>query len=248
LAIIRGAEPFFLPAGRRGVLLVHGFTGSPSEMRLMGEFLQQRGFTVLGPRLCGHGTNAAEMADTAWPHWYCSVEDGYHLLKAVCDDVAVVGLSMGGLLALKLASEYRLRRIVSLNTPIFIADRRLPLLPLVRVFRNFIPKRRRQAAVDSCYNIGYDQTPLDSLSSLLELIKEVDGLLPVLGAPTLIVQSRKEHTIRPESARHIYDRLGSPDKKLVWLERSGHVVTLDVEHQEVFEMVADFLTIDETKA
>jgi carboxylesterase len=244
LAILRGAEPFFMPGGRQGVLLVHGFTGSPSEMRLMGEFLQQQGFTVLGPRLCGHGTSAAEMADTAWPHWYSAVEDGYHLLKAVCDDIAVVGLSLGGLLSFKLAGEYPVRGIVSLNTPIYIADRRLPFLPVVRMFRNFMPKRRRKTtAVDSCYSISYDKTPLNSLSSLLELIKEVDGLLPQIGTPTLIVQSRNEHTIRPESASYIYDRLGGEDKKLVWLERSGHVVTLDVEHQLLFETVAGFLAI-----
>jgi len=246
LAIIRGAEPFFLPGGRQGVLLVHGFTGSPSEMRMMGEFLQQQGFSVLGPRLSGHGTSAAEMADTAWPHWYSTVEDGYHLLKAECDDIAVVGLSMGGLLAFKLASEYPVRSIASLNAPIYIADRRLPFLPVVRVFRNFMPKKRRQTAVDSCYNISYDQTPLNSLSSLLDLIKEVDGLLPLLDISTLIIQSRNEHTIRPESAQYIYDRLGSQDKKLLWMERSGHVVTLDVEHQELFATVADFLMIDNT--
>lgn len=246
MAIIRGAEPFLLPAGRRGVLLVHGFTGSPSEMRLMGEFLQQRGFTALGPRLCGHGTSTAEMAGTSWPHWYSAVEDGYHFLKAVCDDVAVVGLSLGGLLALKLASEYPVRSIVSLNTPIFIADKRLPLLPLVRLFRSFMPKKRRPLAVDASYSISYDQTPLNSLGSLLELIKEVDGLLPQIDASTLVIQSRREHTVRPESAEHIYDRLGSPDKKLVWLERSGHVATLDVEHRELFEIVADFLALDKT--
>ena len=84
------------------------------------------------------------------------------------------------------------------------------------------------------------------MSSLLDLIKEVDGLLPLLDISTLIIQSRNEHTIRPESAQYIYDRLGSRDKKLLWMERSGHVVTLDVEHQELFATVADFLMIDNT--
>lgn len=246
MAILRGAEPFFLPGNRHGVLLVHGFTGSPSEMRPLGEFLHQQDFTVLGPRLCGHGTSAIEMADTRWPHWYSSVEDGYHVLKAVCDDIVVVGLSMGGLLAFRLATEYLVHKIVSLNTPIFLADKRLPLLPVVRLFRSFMPKERREMDVDPKYNIHYESTPLSSLSSMMELIRQVDNLLPLIDRPTLIVQSRNEHTVRPESALHIHDRVGSSDKRLHWLERSGHVATLDVERHKVFEIIADFILENET--
>ena len=242
MPIISGAEPFFLPGGNKGVLLVHGFTGSPSEMRLMGDYLNRLGYTVLGPRLCGHGTSVEEMARTAWPHWYSGVEDGYHILKSITDSVDVVGLSMGGLLGLKLAAEYPVSKVIALSTPIFIAEKRLPLLPIYRLFRDFIPKRRRRLPVDQKYSVNYDTTPLSSLSSLLALVKHVDSLLPLVKAPTLVIQSRSEHTVKPESAEHIYDRLGSLEKRLVWLERSGHIVTLDIEREKVFECVAGFLT------
>ncbi|MCX7779789.1 MAG: alpha/beta fold hydrolase [Negativicutes bacterium] len=241
MAIIRGAEPFFLPGGEHGVLAVHGFTGSPAEMRLLADYLHRLGYTVLGPRLCGHGTSAKEMAATAWTHWYSAVEDGYHYLRSFCQEVSVVGLSMGGLLALKLANEYPVAKVVAIAAPIYIKDRRLPLLPLYRLFRSYVVKVRKRFDVDPIYSIGYDETPLSSLASLLELIKHVARQLPGITAPALVIQSRAEHTVRPESAEFIYKRLGSGEKKIIWLEKSGHVVTLDLEREAVFEHIAAFL-------
>ncbi|SDN12778.1 carboxylesterase [Dendrosporobacter quercicolus] len=241
LVILKGAEPFLLPGSKQGVLLIHGFTGSPSEMRLLGEFLQKLGYTVLAPRLCGHGTSAAEMAETKWPHWYDAVQDGYHLLQGLCTEISVVGLSMGGLLSLKLAVDYPVSKVACLSAPIYIADKRLPLLNLVRMFRNFVPKKRRRLEVDPLYSVCYDQTPLSSLSSLLALIKHVNQQLPDMDKPVLIMQSRREHTVQPKSARHIYDRVGSSDKRLIWLEKSGHIITLDVERDLVFKQIKNFL-------
>ena len=148
-------------------------------------------------------------------------------------------------MALKLAAEYPVGRLVSLAAPIYINERRLPLLPLYRLFRNYAPKKRKKMEVDPQYNIGYDETPLASLSSLLALIKQVDSLLPSVTVPVLIIQSKNEHTVRPESASHIYRSLGSREKKLIWLTKSGHVVTLDNEREQVFAEVARFLKGDE---
>lgn len=240
MAIIPGAEPFFFPGGNKGVLLVHGFTGSPSEMRLLGEYLHTLGYTVLGPRLSGHGTSETDMAQTGWQHWYSDVEDGYYLLKSVCQEVYAAGLSMGGLLTLKLAAEYPVTKLASLSAPIFLADKRLPLLPIYRLFRGYVPKRRRKMDVADRYNVSYGQTPLASLQSLLELIKHVEALIPEVEAPALVMQSRNEHTVLPESASHIYDRLGSRDKEIVWLDRSGHVITLDIEREHVYRTISDF--------
>lgn len=241
LAIMPGAEPFFLPGGETGILIVHGFTGAPSEMRLVGNYLNNLGYTVLAPRLLGHGTTPEEMAKTSWLHWYSSVEDGYHILKGSCRQVAAVGLSMGGLLTLKLASEYPLTKIALLSTPIYIANKRLKLLPLYRVFTNFVEKKRKRlpAEVEE-HSISYDLTPLTSLSSLLKLIEHILQLLPSLTVPTLVMQSKREHTVEPQSAQYIYDNLGSTDKKLVWLNKSGHIITLDAERELVFEEIGRF--------
>lgn len=242
MALMPGAEPFFLQGGEKGVLLVHGFTGAPSEMRLAGEYLNKMGYTVFAPRLPGHGTTPEEMAKTAWPHWYDSVEDGYHLLAGICTSVAAVGLSMGGLLTLKLASEYSLSRLAVISAPIYIANKQLKLLPLYRMFTNFVPKKRKRLLdVGEQYSITYDVTPLSSLSSLLELVKHVTRLLPSVTVPALIVQSTNEHTVEPESAQYIYDKLGSTEKQLIWLNKSGHIVTLDLERDYVFQLLGQFL-------
>jgi carboxylesterase len=241
LAILKGAEPFFYPGSERGVLLVHGFTGSPSEMRLLGEFLRQQGYTVYGPRLPGHGTHPLDMEQTNWRQWYGAVEDGFHLLSTACQEVSVVGLSMGGILSLLLASEYPVKRVVSLSAPIYIADDRLKWLNVYRMFRRFAPKRRRKLAVAPEFSVGYDQTPLRSLASLLELISHVKRRLSSVKVPLLVIQSKAEHTVRPESAEYIYGQAGSAEKELVWLEKSGHIITLDIERAVVFQRVADFL-------
>lgn len=243
MAVIHGAEPFLFPGGEQGVLLIHGFTGSPSEMKILGEHLHTQGFTVLAPRLCGHGTHVRDMNSTSWPYWYASVEDGYHLLTGLCRDIAVVGLSMGGLLALKLAVEQPVTQVAVLSAPIHLYEKRLPLLPLYRLFRSYEPKRKKNfPGVDPAYNVSYDHTPLASLESLLAFIKHVDKLLPLLEVPLFIAQSRAEHTVRPESAQHIFDRAGSKEKELFWLEKSGHIITLDVERMKLFAALDNFLS------
>ncbi|WP_094603752.1 Carboxylesterase [Sporomusa silvacetica DSM 10669] len=242
MAIMPGAEPFFLPGGETGVLVVHGFTGAPSEMRLAGEYLNSLGYTVLAPRLSGHGTTPEDMAKTTWPHWYSSVEDGYHVLNGICSNIAAVGLSMGGLLTLKLASEYPVSKLAVLSAPIYIANKRLRLLPLYRMFTNFVSKKRKRLPDrGEEYSISYDMTPLSSLTSLIHLINHVDTLLPSVTVPALVIQSKKEHTVEPESAQYIYNKLGSTDKRLVWLNKSGHIITLDTEREYVFQEIGRFL-------
>ena len=245
LAIMEGAEPFFLPGGVCGVLLIHGFTGSPAEVRMLGDSLHKEGYTVLAPRLSGHGTTVERMAKTKWPHWYSTVEDAYHILKATCSNITVIGLSMGGLLALKLATEYQVDKVVSLSTPIFIADKRLEMLPVYRMFLDFIPKKRKKYAdIAPKYSVGYTATPLSSLSSLLNLIEHVDRILPTVKVPLLIVQGRQDHTVQPRSAEYIYDMVASQDKTLLWLEKSGHLVTIDIEREKIFREVSEFLHKD----
>ncbi|HWR37910.1 MAG TPA: alpha/beta fold hydrolase [Patescibacteria group bacterium] len=238
-----GAETFFLPGSRPdGVLLVHGFTGSPSEMRLIGEYLNRAGYPVLAPRLAGHGTTVEEMARTDWRHWYASVVDGYRVLSGHCRQIHLVGLSMGGLLALKLGRELPVSRVACLSAPVYINDSRLRFLPFYRLFRSYAPKRRRVLpGVDPRYLVHYDRTPLRCVASLLDLIRDVTRLLPKFSAPLLVVQSQGEHTVKPESAQYIYDQAGSQEKELCWLQKSGHLITLDTERETVFTRVLEFL-------
>lgn len=211
-------------------------------MRLLGEFLAEQGYTVLGVRLAGHGTSPEDMLHTDHHQWYSSAEQGLQRLQKECEKVFVIGLSMGGILSLYLASLYKVAGVVSLSAPIFISNRKLPLLPVYRLFRTYEPKPRKPLPVDPLYNVSYDRTPLRCITSLLALIKMASLRLVQIEAPVLIVQSRAEHTVKPESAEYIYRHVTkAAEKKLLWLYKSGHIVTLDKERDVVYEAIRDFL-------
>ncbi|HEX8952534.1 MAG TPA: alpha/beta fold hydrolase, partial [Polyangia bacterium] len=144
----RDSQPFSFGSGARGVLVVHGFTGSPFEMRLLGEDLAGRGFAVDGVKLAGHAGTTSELAQTTWHDWYRSASDAVDRLRARVGGarVAVVGLSMGGLLALELARQRRgdLAAICVMSAPLWLPPQAerfsqvMARLPLVR--RLALPK------------------------------------------------------------------------------------------------------------
>ncbi len=242
--ILKGAEPFLLPGSTKGVLLIHGFTGSPSEMVLLGNDLYRQGYTVLGTRLTGHGTSVEEMAITDWHEWYHSACDGYYLLRGICSEISVIGLSMGGLLAMRLGIDFPVKKVVSLSAPIFIAnEKNLRLLPpkersvgrYQRKNRRFLPELAER------YMVSYNRMPLLSVHHLLDVINDTKKILPKLDKPILIVQSDNDHTVNPKSGQYIYDHVGSREKILYKLSLSGHLVTLDIEHDKLFREIKRFL-------
>lgn len=242
--IINGAEPFLLPGGSKGVLLIHGFTGSPSEMILLGNYLYRQGYTVLGVRLNGHGTTVEEMSHTDWHQWYHSACDGYHLLRGICSEISVIGLSMGGLLAMRIGRDFPVKKIVSMSAPIFIAnERNLRFLPPVErsVGRYQRKNRRNLPELAKRYNVSYSQMPLVCVHQLLDVIKETKKMLPEITKPILIVQSENDHTVKVESGQYIYEHVQSEEKELLQLKLSGHLVTLDIEHDKLFEEIELFL-------
>ncbi len=242
--ILKGAEPFLLPGSSKGVLLIHGFTGSPSEMILLGNYLYKQGYTVLGVRLAGHGTTVEEMAHTSWKEWYHSACNGYHLLRGICSEISVVGLSMGGLLAMQIGFNFPVKKVVSISAPIFIAnERNLRFLPPVErsIGRYQRKNRRSMPELAKRYNVSYSKMPLTCVHQLLNVIKYTKAILPDLKKPILIVQSENDHTVKFESGTYIYEHVGSEDKELFKLSLSGHIATLDIEHDKLFRKIEDFL-------
>ena len=242
--MIEGGNPFFMGGGSSGVLLVHGFTGLPAELFLLGEFLNRQSFTVLCPRLAGHGTDENNLMRTTKDDWFNSVLDGFHILRGVCEKIFVVGHSMGGLLTLKLAAEKNLSKIVTLAAPIFIDDGLgLKNLPPKEFCGNacIIQPRRKLNDVPQAANEVYKKTPLISVHELVALINDAKNFLPQVTAPILIMHGEDDHTAQPRSARFIMDNVGSPDKKIITVPNSGHLLPLDENRDFVFDSVLNFL-------
>ena len=243
--MIPGAQPFLMNGGSTGVLLVHGFTGLPVELFLLGKFLNQQNFTVLCPRLAGHGTNEQDLMRTTKEDWFNSVLDGFFILNGICDEIFVVGHSMGGLLTLKLASEQKISKIVTLAAPIFIDDGLgLKNLPPKEFCGNacIVQPRKKFDNPDlpSEVNEVYKKTPLISVHELVELIDDVKNLLPNVKNPILILHGEDDHTAQPRSARFIMDNIGSKRKFITTVANSGHLLPLDDNRDFVFDEILNF--------
>jgi carboxylesterase len=242
--IIPTAEPFFFPGGPIGCLLVHGFTGTPKEMRWMGEYLAKKGYSVLGVRLAGHATHPADLLRLRWQDWLASVEDGWNLLRGVTPDIFMIGLSMGGILSLLFASQYPVRGVVAMSTPY-----RLPkdqLLRFARVFSLFLPTLPPRPSdwhdhEAERVHVCYPKTPTRMIPELRSLLAETRTALPKVSAPVLLVHSRQDGDIPPENMELIYQDLGSADKQMLLVENSGHNIPRDAERERVFRAAHEFI-------
>ncbi|MDP8923946.1 MAG: alpha/beta fold hydrolase [Chloroflexota bacterium] len=246
--IMAGAEPFAHPGhGDVGALLVHGFTGTPYEMRPVGEHLAQRGIGSEAVLLRGHGTHPDDMLAARHTDWIADVEAGLDRLSSTYRRVFLVGLSMGGTLVLNVAARHstdpRIAGVVSIAAPVRLEDWRLRI---VRWGCRVVPwqvwgrpdiKDRR--AWDR--HVGYKRFRTRTVLELLALMNETLVLLPSVTQPLLLLHARQDHVVPPNNAPLIYGLVGSQDKQLVWLDNSYHVVTVDFAAPVLNEAIARFV-------
>lgn len=242
--IRRGAETFFLKGGAEGVLLIHGFTGSPAELLLLGKFLNAAGFTVLGVRVAGHATNENDLMNTTQENWFNTVLDGWSILSGVCEKIFVVGHSMGALLALKLSVTKKIDKLVTIAAPMFIDERfdvsQLPPREFCGV-ETILQPCRRLKNVPPAVNQVYRKMPLISVHELFDLLESVKKILPKIETPLFILHAKDDHTARPESANFIFENVSSEILQIKFFEVGGHLLPLTESREEVFAEVEKFL-------
>jgi carboxylesterase len=234
-------EPFFWEAGPTGVLLLHGLTATPAEVRLLAQALHQAGHTVMAPLLPGHGTRPEDLNEVRWRDWAWEAEQAYHFLATHCDRVFVGGESTGGVLALHLATKHaEIAGLLCFAPAIQMA---LPTSELVRLYvaaplMEAIPKKN---VGTNPYWQGYKVNPLWAGVELVRLGREVRRNLAQVRQPVLVVQGRHDETIDPASGQIILEGVSSEMKELYWMAESGHVILLEEERDKIARLTLDFI-------
>lgn len=235
-------KPFYFKAGKRAVLLLHGFTGSSSDVRMLGRFLEKKGYTSLAPHYKGHGVPPEELIKTNPDDWWKDVLKAYETLKEDgYEEIAAIGLSLGGVFSLKLGLQVPLKGVVTMCSPMTMrtTDKMFEgVLKYAADFKRFEGKKEHQIETE-IEEIRKQGMP--SLSELQKLISDVRGDINLLYSPVLVVQSKNDEIIDPQSAHIIYNEVESLNKELIWFEKSGHVITLDQEKNELHEVIYKFL-------
>lgn len=235
--------PFFLPGGEPGILLIHGFLTAPDEVRPLGEALARAGMTVSGIRLRGHGTTPEDLAAVHWQDWVADVRAGLAELRRQRQHLGIAGVSLGAALALYVAAEEPVERVVAFATPGGFAFHGLPpgwLSHLARVIP-YLPKigsDMHDAAARRARFI-YRRIPLRAVAELGSFLLAMDARLPDVRVPTLLVHARHDHAVPPRVVRQVAARLGGP-QQLLWLERGGHTVVLDLDRERAWQAAREW--------
>jgi carboxylesterase len=243
VALVAGAEPFHHDGGPVGVLLCHGFTGSPGSLRPWAEHLAQGGLTVSLPRLPGHGTRWQEMQVTGWDDWYATVEKAFSALSERCEQVFAMGLSMGGALALRLAEQHgtAVAGLVLVNPAVVLTDRRLAVLPAVKHVVPSLKGITDDIKKEGVTEGGYERTPLRALDSMRKGLRVVQNDLPRVTQPLLMFRSPEDHVVPSASGRMVLARVSSTDIEERLCEDSYHVATLDNDAPRIFDGSMEFV-------
>ena len=243
MPVLPGAEPFSHSGGPTGVLLCHGFTGSPQSLRPWAQFLADAGLSVSLPRLPGHGTNWQEMAHTRWEDWYAEVDRAFDQLREDTSQIFVMGLSMGGCLALRL-SELRgdaISGLVLVN-PSLTADTRLfALLPALKLVVPSVKGIASDIKKPGVTEAGYNRTPLKAAASLPGLWRVTRAELGKVSQPVLAFRSQDDHVVGPASLELLRAALPAGQLEVRPCPDSYHVATLDNDAQAIFTGSLEFV-------
>ncbi|MCP3741587.1 alpha/beta hydrolase [Rossellomorea sp. BNER] len=235
-------KPFTFEAGPRAVLLLHGFTGNSADVRMLGRFLEKKGYSSHAPHYKGHGVPPEELVHTGPKDWWQDVLNGYeHLKSKGYEEIAVAGLSLGGVFSLKLGYTVPVKGIVPMCAPMYIKSEEVMYQGVVDYAREFKKFEGKSGDIIEKEMEEFKNTPMNTLRALQDLISDVRNNVDMIYSPTFVIQARNDHMINTDSANIIYNEVESEQKDIKWFEESGHVITLDKEKEQLHEDVYQFL-------
>jgi esterase/lipase len=249
-------DPFFLVPEQLthqkvGVLLIHGFTASPAEMRPLGDFLCEKGLFAYGVRLKGHGTSPCDLDFRTSDQWFRSVLRGWDVLQHSCEKIFVAGFSMGGCLALKLAMEKsnEIAGIISIATSLRIRNKNIIFANLVNQINKLAASlpyvdgiKRFKKGNSENPEINYLNVPISAIQEFKKLMDQTEKCLDEIYQPILIVQGTEDPTVDPVSAELIAEGISSHEKKMLTVDSDRHVIVLDkgsLVHQEIYNFITE---------
>jgi carboxylesterase len=242
--VMSGAEPFFIEGGEVGCLICHGFTGTTQSMRYLGDFLANAGhLTVVGPRLKGHGTSVEDMARSSAEDWIRSAEAGLQTLQERCSKIFTIGLSMGGTLSLYMAAMHpeAIRGAIPINGALFVNNPDLAGLAFMAGAPDAVPGVGGDIKKAGVSELAYADVPVPAIRQIYALMSVTRELLPRVKCPILVMQSRDDHVVVPDNAPFIIENVAAEDKRLLWLENSYHVATLDHDKELIARETLKFI-------
>ena len=237
--VLKGAEHFYLKGNNVGILISHGFMGTPQSVRYLGEELAKFGYSIYAPRLKGHGTDYYDLETCSHEDWFVSLEEGYQFLKGKCSKVFIVGQSMGGTLTLNLANKYRdVDGIILINPALSI-----PTLEYVKGKTDirFIDEGEPDIKAADVHEITYEKAPVKSIQELQELMEQTLSILANITCPVLGIKSSVDHVVPPENTELIMNQIGSENTELITLLNSYHVASMDQDKHLIVERCHQFI-------
>lgn len=241
--MVAAARPEATGGQRTGVLVLHGFTGSPASMRPWAEHLAAAGYGVRMPLLPGHGTRWQDLNRTGWADWYRAVVEEFDALREEHDHVVVAGLSMGGALTLRLAADRgaEMAGVVVVNPAVTTLRKDVLLLPVLKHVVPAFPAIANDIKKSGVDEGGYPVTPLRAAASMFAAFKTLHADLARIEVPVLLMRSREDHVVDPSTSEALHEALGSRDFTERILHDSYHVATLDNDAEAIFAESVDFI-------
>jgi carboxylesterase len=243
MPVMPGAEPFFHSGGNTGVLLCHGFTGSPASLRSWADRLAAAGLTVSLPRLPGHGTTWQDLAHTRWEDWYAEVDRAYEELRGQVDEIFLMGLSMGACLALRMA-ELRgdgVAGLVLVNPWLAVPNKLFLLVPALKFVVPSVNGVGSDIKKEDAHELSYDRVPVRAVATLPRLWKLTKQQLAEVTQPVLVYLSTTDHVVGPASMRVLRAALPAAQLTVRECANSYHVATLDNDAELIFDGSLEFV-------
>lgn len=239
---IKQPEPFLFEAGSRAVLLLHGFTGHSADVRMLGRFLEKKGYTSYAPIYRGHGLTPGDLVKTSPEDWWEDAQKAFQFLQEKgYQEIAVAGLSMGAVFSLKLALEQKVKAVIPMCAPMIFDNKHR----LEKAFHYYAIHFKKSEGKDEATIEIEIESLMKETTTIFQLIaisnEQLRDRINEITSPILIAQARKDVVINPESANYLYDHVQSEQKKLIWYEQSGHVVTIGPEKEQLHEDIYTFL-------